>query len=210
MTRFKPRFYRSLVKVLVGGALLALLVSCGSGFRPASYGFDVELSPNPLGFDVDVTEEGPLYTIPSHTFSFSSRAGAVGVTIEGYDVEFYEASNSPAFPGDFIQRSSGSLSVYVPPGILCDELREPDAEPAFDFCTVNSAGAVFARGPERTSPPSFVLPVDIAIALYDLVAVGGAVGAYAQVYFYGTDDLQRPFRTVAPYQFAIQIPLGGA
>lgn len=189
---------------------LSLLTACSGGFSAAPYGFDVGVNPNPLGFSADPNlETGVItYTIPAHTFSFASKAGAVGVTIEGYDVEYYEASNNPAFPGDFVQRSSGSLSVYVPPGIVCDELRETDPEPAFEYCTANSDGAAFARGPERTSPPSYVIPLDIASQLYDLVGIGGAVGAYAHIYFYGTDDLQRSFRTEEPYQMAIQIPVG--
>jgi hypothetical protein len=198
--------------VLFGSALtlLTLLSSCSRGFSAAPYAFDVGVNPNPLGFSASPNFDTGVVTfgIPAHTFIFASKAGAVGATIEGYDIEYYEASNNPAFPGDFVQRSSGSLNVYVPPGIVCDELREPDAEPAFDFCTVNSEGAVFARGPERTSPPSYVIPLDIASQLYDLVGIGGAVGAYAHIYFYGTDDLQRPFRSQEPYQMAIQIPVG--
>jgi len=193
-----------------GAALLISLVACSGGFSAAPVNFDVGIDPNPFGFDVDVDPEtGQVeYIVPSHTFSFANKAGAVGVTIEGYDVEYYEASDNPAFPGDFIQQSSGSLNVYVPAGIVCDGLREDDA---FDGCSVNSPGALFARGPVRFSPPSFVMPIDVAIQLYNLVDVGGAVGAYAHVYFYGTDDLQRPFRTPdeTPYQFAVQIPLGG-
>jgi hypothetical protein len=190
--------------------LLLLLSACGGGFSAAPYSFDVGVNPNPLGFEANTNiETGVItYTIPSHIFTFVSKAGAVGATVEGYDIEFYEASNNPAFPGDYIQRSSGSLNVYVPPGIVCDELREPDPEPAFDYCTINSEGAAFARGPQRTSQPSYLVPLDIAVQLYDLVGVGGAVGAYANIYFYGTDDLQRPFRTEEPYRMAIQIPIG--
>lgn len=190
--------------------LLLLLSACGGGFSAAPYSFDVGVDPNPLGFEADTEPATGIitYTIPSHTMTFASKAGAVGATIEGYDIEYYEASNNPAFPGDYIQRSSGSLNVYVPPGIVCDELREPDPEPVFDYCTINSEGATFARGPVRTSPPSYMIPLDIAIQLYDLVGIGGAVGAYANIYFYGTDDLQRPFRTEEPYQMAIAIPVG--
>lgn len=190
--------------------LLLLLSSCSGGFSAAPYSFDVQVSPNPLTFvaSVDTATGVVTYTILEQTLTFASRAGAVGATIEGYDIEFYEASKNPAFPGDFIQRSSGSLGVYVPPGIVCDELREPDPEPAFDYCTVNSEGATFARGPARTSPPSYLIPPDIARELFRLVGIGGAVGAYANIYFYGTDDLQRPFRTEEPYQMAVVI-LGG-
>lgn len=190
---------------------LSLLSSCSGGFSAAPYSFDAQVSPNPLTFAVSVAAETGVveYTILEQTLTFASRAGAAGATIEGYDIEFYEASNNPAFPGDFIQRSSGSLGVYVPPGVVCDELREPDPEPAFDYCTINSEGAAFARGPTRTSPPSYLIPPDIARELFRLVGIGGAVGAYAHIYFYGTDDLQRPFRTEEPYQMAIAI-IGGA
>ena len=195
---------------LVAALTLSLLTACSGGFSAAPYAFDVGVDPNPLGFSASLpTDDNVItYTIPAHIFSFASKAGAVGATIEGYDIEYYEASDNPAFPGDYIQRSSGSLNVYVPPGIVCDELRSPDSEPAFDYCTVNSDGAAFARGPARTSPPSYVIPLDIAREIYRLVGIGGAVGAYAHIYFYGTDDLQRSFRTTVPYQMAIQIPVG--
>ena len=190
---------------------LSLLTACSGGFSAAPYAFEVGVNPNPLGFSTSLPDDNGsvTYTIPGHVFSFASKAGAVGATVEGYDAEYYEASDNPAFPGDYIQRSRGSLNVYVPPGIVCDELRNPDPEPAFDYCTVNSDGAAFARGPTRDAPPSYVIPLDIAREIYKLVGIGGAVGAYAHIYFYGTDDLQRPFRTKEPYQMAIQIPVGG-
>ena len=198
--------------ISLGVALtLSLLTACSGGFSAAPYAFDVGVDPNPLGFSASLPDDDGTvtYTIPGHIFSFASKAGAVGATIEGYDVEYYEASDNPAFPGDYIQRSSGSLNVYVPPGIVCDELRSPDPEPAFDYCTVNSDGAAFTRGPVRNSPPSYVIPLDVAREIYQLVGIGGAVGAYARIYFYGTDDLQRSFRTEVPYQMVIQIPVGG-
>jgi len=198
--------------ILFGVALtLSFLTACSGGFSAAPYAFDVGVDPNPLGFSASLPDDDDviIYTIPEHVLSFASKAGAVGATIEGYDIEYYEASDNPAFPGDYIQRSSGSLNVYVPPGIVCDELRSPDPEPAFDYCTTNSEGAAFARGPARNSPGSYLIPLDIAIQIYRLVGTGGAVGAYAHIYFYGTDDLQRSFRSKVPYQMAIQIPLGG-
>ena len=197
--------------LLIAALTLSLLTACSGGFSAAPYAFDVGVDPNPLGFSASLPDDDNViaYTIPAHTFSFASKAGAVGATIEGYDIEYYEASDNPAFPGDYIQRSSGSLNVYVPPGIVCDELRTIDPEPAFEYCTIHSDGAAFARGPARTSPPSYVIPLDIAREIYRLVGIGGAVGAYANIYFYGTDDLQRSFRTEVPYQMAIQIPVGG-
>lgn len=186
--------------------LIPLLSACGGGFSAAPYAFDVGLDPNPLGFDVNVDPATGIieYVIPSHSLTFASNAGAVGATIEGYEVEYFEASRNPAFPGDSVQRSSGSLNVYAPPGIICP----PPAEGEADVCTVNSGNVVFARGEEAASQSTAMIPIDIAIQLYDLVVVGGAVGAYAEVTFYGTDDLQRRFES-GTHQFAIQIPLGG-
>ncbi len=192
---------------LASAASLLLLSACSQGFSANTYNFDVEIDPNPINFGVTVDPETGVvtYTLGTQTLSFASKAGAVGATIEGYDIEYYEASDNPAFPGDSIMRSSGSLSVYVPPGIVCDELV---ANAAWDYCSSNSEGARFARGPERTSPPTYLVPPDIAREIFRLVGIGGAVGAYADIYFYGTDDLQRPFRIEEPYQMAISITGG--
>lgn len=138
-------------RVLFSAALtvLSLLSACSGEFSAAPYSFDLQIDPNPLSIDV-VSAEAELVTVevPTHVLQFASKAGAVGATIEGYDIYFYEASDNPAFPGDSVQRSSGSLSIYVPPGIFCDQLVE---DITFDGCTVNSPGATFRRGPVR--PP---------------------------------------------------------
>ena len=183
-----------------------LLGACSGGFSAAPVSFDVGLDPNPLGYEVDTDEEtgSRFFTIPGHIISFASKAGTVGATVEGFKAEYFEASDNEAFPGDSVARSEGSMNVYVPAGITCDELR---ADPAFDGCTASSEGAVFARGPVRLSPSTTLLPLEIAAALDDLLGIGGAVGAYANVTFYGTDDLQRSFET-EPYQFAVIAPVG--
>jgi hypothetical protein len=177
-----------------------LLTACGDGLSFTGPNFTVQTNPSPMVVDINTN---PLtYVNTAHTFSFSSRRGATGARIEGYDIEFYDSSNNPVFVGDSVARSSGSLSVYVPGGITCDELI---ADPNFDNCTVNSAGATFTPGPARQGPPSnFLVPPDIAFSLYNLLGDGGAVGAYALVYFYGTDDLGRPFRS-EPFQFSLII-----
>ena len=191
MKRFK-------VEWMAAGFLAALLTGCGSvAFNGQN--FDVGITPNPMTIDIDLDDDGGItYTNTSQVFTFASKAGALGVTIEGYDIEFYEASDNLSFPGDSVTRSSGSLNVYVPAGLTCVA---PD--PLLG-CTINSEGAVAARGPVAQSPSSFLVPIDAALSLWRLVGVGGSVGAYAKVYFYGTDDLQRPFRT-GPYQFSLII-----
>jgi hypothetical protein len=194
------RFKLSLISLLMGVA--TLLTACGDGVSFTGPNFTVQTNPSPMVVDINVTDKGIEYVNTAHTFSFASRQGATGARIEGYDIEFYDSSNNPVFVGDSVARSSGSLSVYIPAGLTCDELK---ANPTFDNCTVNSAGANFTPGPVRQGPPSnFLVPADIALSLYNLLGKGGAVGAYALVYFYGTDDLGRPFRST-PYQFSLII-----
>ncbi len=188
---------------LLGAALviLTLLSACSRGVSANTYGFDVALTPNPLGWETD--DQGKI-TIPSHILTFNSKAGSIGATVEGYHVEYFDSSGNNAFPGDSVQYSEGTLNVHVPPGIRCP----PTPEGQVDECTVNTPGVVFARGESVDSAPTVMLAGDIAIQLQKLVTVGGAVGATAKVTFYGTDDVQRPFVS-EPHQFAIATPVRG-
>ncbi len=191
-------------RLLTGFALvsLSLLSACSGGLGAAPYAFDVAIDPNPIGYSYD-PEQG-VYTIPEHIITFNSKAGSVGATIEGWEAEFFDSSAGLLFPGDSVQRSKGSLNVRVPPGILCP----PPAEGELDDCTVNTTGAVFSRGAPASSAGTVFMPLDIAIQHRNLLTIGGAVGSYAEVTFYGTDDLQREFIS-EPYQFAITEPVGG-
>lgn len=184
--------------IWLGVAIVALssLSACGGGFSASSYSFDVELDPNPITYSA----QEDVYTIPFQILTFNSKAGAVGATIEGYIVEYLDASGNNAFPGDSEQRSRGSLNVRVPPGIQCPEFNVDP--PVIENCTVNTPGAIFARGEPAPSANTQLLPLAIAVRLNELFQTGGLVGATANVTFYGTDDLQRPF-TSKPYQFAI-------
>jgi hypothetical protein len=189
------------ISLLLALSLLTLLSACSGGFSASSYAFDVAIDPNPIGYSYDPLQG--IYTIPSHILTFNSNAGAVGATIEGYEISYFEASGNPIFFGDSEQRSKGSLNVRVPPGILCPTPEEG----AIDNCTVNTPGVVFARGAPAPSQPTFLLPLDVAIQHRNLLTIGGGVGAYAEVTFYGTDDLQRDFVSDI-YQFAIAEPVG--
>ena len=187
--------------IWIGVALVVLssLNACSGGFSASSFGFDVALSPSPLGYEVDDTG---LITIPSHTMTFNSTAGSVGATIEGYTITYLDASGNNLFPGDSEQRSRGSLNVRVPPGIQCPPLEGT----VIDGCTVNTPGTIFARGEPASSASTVLLAGDIAQQHFELYQIGGAVGATANITFYGTDDLQRRF-TSEPSQFAITIPV---
>ncbi len=186
--------------LLIAGLTLSLLTACSGGFSASPYSFDLALDPSPLGWTITPAGE---YVIPSHILTFNSTAGSVGATIEGYTIEYLDSSGNPAFPGDSVQRSRGTLNVRVPPGIRCPPFDATEV----DECTVNTDGVVFARSEPASSAPTFMLSIDIAVQLERLIQIGGAVGATANVTFYGTDDVQRRFISDA-YEFAISSPVG--
>ena len=185
--------------ILLSTALvvLTLLSACSSGFSASTYDFDVALNPSPLGW----TNVDGVITVPSHVLTFNSKAGSIGATIEGYHIEYLDSSGNNAFPGDSVQFSEGTLNVRVPPGIRCP----PSAEGQVDECTVNTPGVIFARGEPALSAETVMLPISVIAQLEAVLATGGAVGATANVTFYGTDDAQRPFVSRS-YQFAIVTP----
>ena len=188
--------------IWLGVALVALssLSACGGGFSASSFGFDVALSPSPLGYEVD--DQG-LITVPQHIMTFNSTAGSVGATIEGYTITYLDASGNNLFPGDSEQRSRGTLNVRVPAGIQCPPFNDA---PVVENCTVNTPESIFARGEPASSAGTFLLAGDIAQQHLELFQIGGAVGATANITFYGTDDLQRRF-TSESFQFAITVPV---
>jgi hypothetical protein len=201
----KPLRYFSIALSVIG--LMLLLSACGNGITFSAVKFNVQTNPNAFAVDIDVDNEGRLiYVNTAHTFTFSSEAGAIGAHITGYDIEFYDSSNNPLFIGDSMLKSSGSFDVYVPAGLTC----AADVMDPRNGCTWNSSGATPAPGPKAPivngvlGAPAFIIPIDIALELYDLIGRGGAVGANAQIYFYGVDDIGRTFRTDG-YQFALII-----
>lgn len=199
---------KQLWNVTTAAVLLLLLSSCGFNLGLNKPNIDLRVSPDPLGFNYDVDSEGIVtFTIPSHTLTFTSRAGAIGATVEGYSIEFYDSSGNPLFPGDSVVNSQGSLNVYVPAGMTCaDPL--PVIGNEILGCRFDSEGVRFARGPSVESASGTFLPVPIASEVYKILFSGGAVGAKADIYIYGTDDLNSAFRS-GPYRVAIQVPLGG-
>ncbi len=189
----------SLMTTLV--TLLVLLSSCSLGLNRENIDFGID--PNPLGFNYTINPTTGVVTfiIPSHTLRLSNKAGAIGATVQGYSLEFYDSSGNPLFPGDHVVNSQGSLNVYVPAGLICDE---PDPERGCHFI---SPGARYARSPVAVSQTGYFMPITIAFADYQLLFSGGAVGAYADAYLYGVNDNLSAFRS-GPYQVAIQVPVG--
>lgn len=199
---------KQLWNVMTAAALLLLLSSCGINLGYNKPQIDLGIDPTPLGFDYDIDpEQGVTFTIPSHTLLFSSRAGAIGATVEGYTIEFYDSSGNPLFPGDSVVNSQGALNVYVPAGLTCTQPL-PVVSDEILGCRFDSEGVRFARGPRVTSPSGFFTPITMAAEDFKILFSGGAVGAYADFYLYGTDDLNSAFRS-GPYRVAIQVPVGG-
>ena len=195
-----------LTYLLLTGALLLLLSSCTDALN--SEKIDLGIDPNPLGFNYDIDDDGVVtFTIPGHTLSLTSKAGAIGATVEGYSIEFYDSSGNPLFIGDHVVNSQGSLNVYVPPGLTCtDPLPVVGSEVL--GCRFDSEGVRYARGPNVTTPGSSFLPITIALEDYRNLFTGGAVGAYADFFLYGTNDLGNTFRS-GPYRVNIITPIGG-
>ena len=200
---------KQLWNVLTAAVLLLLLSSCGINLGYNKPQIDLGISPLPLGFSVSPYTPAPgetvTFTIPSHVLSFASRAGAIGATVEGYTIEFYDSSGNPLFPGDSVVNSQGALNVYVPAGITCTQPL-PVVGGENLGCRFDSEGARYARGPLVTSPNGFFTPITIAYEVYKILFSGGAVGAYGDFYLYGTDDLNSAFRS-GPYRMAIQVPV---
>ncbi|CAN5751887.1 hypothetical protein BH24DEI2_BH24DEI2_01060 [soil metagenome] len=202
---------KQLWNVTTAAVLLLLLSSCGFNLGYNKPNIDLGIDPLPLGFIVDpyIPEPGEriTITIPSHTLTFASRAGSIGATVEGYTIEYYDSSGNPLFPGDSVVNSQGALNVYVPAGMTCaDPL--PVVGNEILGCRFDSEGVRYVRGPLVTSPNGSFMPITIAYEDYKILFSGGAVGAYADFYLYGTDDLNSPFR-LGPYRMSIQVPVGG-
>jgi len=207
---------------LLIAAFLLLLSGCGGYIGSINTGLnresvDLGISPAPLGFSYDINQDtgAVTFTVPSHILYFTSRAGAIGATVEGYTIEFYDSSGNPLFPGDHVVNSTGALNVYVPAGLTCTnplpvnspDPRNPGVPGETLGCRFDSEGVRYARGPAVNTPNMSLTPITIASADFDLLFRGGAVGAYADFYIYGTNDLGNDFRA-GPYSVAIQVPLG--
>ena len=197
---------KRLTYLLLTGALLLLLSSCTDALN--SENLVMGINPNPIGFEYDIDDDGAItFTIPSHTLTLHSRSGAIGATVEGYSIEYYDSSGNPLFIGDHVVNSQGSLNIYVPPGLTCTEPLPTVGERVLG-CRFDSPGVRYAPGPEVSAVDNSFLPITIASEDFDLLFSGGAVGAYADLFLYGTNDLGNTFRTDF-YRINIITPLGG-
>lgn len=144
---------RLLIRAAAAAALVGLLVACDAFTTSAELQFSMEPTGN-LGYEVSSSGE---ITITSRNLVFRNAAGEYGLALSSYRIEFYDENDDPVLDGDNVQL--GTLSVFVPPGIHCDE---PDAVLG---CTLASEGARFAPGPLVVTEAGYqLLPAGIAQA----------------------------------------------
>ncbi len=142
---------RLLVRAAAAAALIGLLVACQGFTDPPTLSFAMQPS-GTLGYEV--SSDGEI-TITTRNLVFRNPAGAHGLTLTAYRIEFLDENDQPAPVGDNAQE--GSLSVFVPPGIQCDA---PDPDTG---CTMGSPGYRFAPGPEVVTSSNYqLLPVGVA------------------------------------------------
>ncbi len=144
---------RLLVRAAAAAALIGLLVACTEPLAPARLQFTMMPTGN-LGYEV--SQQGEI-TITARNLVFRNAPGEYGLSLQSYRIEFFDENDEPVPAGDNVQ--VGTLTVFVPPGIRCDE---PD--PQFG-CTMMSEGARFAPSPEVVTEAGYqLLPIGIAEA----------------------------------------------
>ncbi len=142
---------RLLVRAAAAAALVGLLVACEGFSDPPTLSFTMQPS-GTLGYEVSSSGE---ITIETRNLVFRNPAGAYGLTLTAYRIEFFDENDAPAPVGDNAQE--GSLSLFVPPGIQC---ADPDPQLG---CTMASEGARFAPGVQVVSESGYqLLPVGVA------------------------------------------------
>lgn len=159
---------RLLVRAAAVLAMVGFLAGCSENVEPGQLSFTMQPSGN-LGYEVD--DQGQI-TIETRNLAFRNPAGAHGLTLTGYRLEFFDEFDEPVLLNDNVQ--IGSLSVFVPPGLRCPavpaldlgELGEDDL--LLGRCTLDRPGVRFAASPLVVTEGGYqLLPVGIAQAHLD-------------------------------------------
>lgn len=208
---------RLLIRAAAMAALVGFLVACSEDVAQAQLSFTMQPSGN-LGYEVD--DQGQI-TIETRNLVFRNPAGAHGLTLTGYRLEFFDEFDAPVLPNDNVQ--VGSLSVFVPPGLRCpavpardlDELDEDQL--LLGGCTLDRPGVRFAPSPLVVTEAGYqLLPVGIAQAHLDrgafefdeddnVIRNPLPVGWHADLVFTGVTSSGAPF-TSRVYRVGIAPP----
>jgi hypothetical protein len=182
---------RLLVRAATAIALVGLLAACTTEVASSRLQFTMSPSGN-LGYEVSSSGE---ITIASRNLVFRNAAGEVGLTLTGALIEFFDENDAPVTAAS--NAHVISLNVFVPPGIQCDE---PD--PVLG-CTLASAGARFAPGPQVVTPEGYQM-LNGLVAIEHIVA-GQPTGWYADITFSGFTAIGQTF-TSEPYRVGVVVP----
>jgi hypothetical protein len=176
--------------------LMTALVLAGCGRLSVVPALDIQAGFNPTAFGFEVTENGT--EVAAHTVIFTARAGSMGATVIGYEIEYYTKDGAPMIINDHILRGKGALNVDVPPGIRCDErLANPSHR-----CTVNDTNIRYV--PMSSEPLNNFVSLDAPIV--DRMLELYQVGDYADVYFELISDNNRSSR-IGPFEVPLVIPV---
>jgi hypothetical protein len=184
-----------LIIILLAGSLLS---GCGL-LTLTSQRMQVALEPiGNLGY----TLTGGIITINQNAIRFRNAAGANGIYLTGFEIAYYDGSGSEQSPSVVGNMPEQTMSLYVPPGIQCDE---PDEVLG---CTMLSEGAVIAPGPEVVTAETYMLlTAGIAERHVDEAAATGYFPTdwYAEITFTGMTRDGSAFET-QPYRLWISPP----
>jgi len=178
--------------LIVGAVAVALLLAaCSAPVTSSRLQFALSDS-GTIGYSVSPT--GAL-TVQGRNLRFRNAAGAYGVTITEYRIAYFDEVGAALFFDGSGQ--AGSVNLFVPAGIQCEE---PDEVYG---CNLGDPGWRFAPGAEVVSPQSYqLMPAGLA---FEHIGAGYPIGWYAEIEFDGFDTLGRAF-TTAPYLLAITAP----
>lgn len=179
---------RLLVQLVVFGSVIGLLAACSAPVTSARLQFSLSESGD-LGYEVDED----TITITSRNLRFRNTSGGHGVTITDYRISFFNNAGVAVAGGS----QSGSVSVFVPAGILCDNV-----DPVYG-CELGAPGWRFAPGVEVVSPQSYqLMPLPVVVAH---INAGQPIGWYGEIEFTGFNATGGAF-TTEPYVVAIAPP----
>lgn len=146
-------------------------------------------------------EAAGAITIQTRNMKFRNAAGASALQLTGYNVYYFDSDGNEIEPS--AADAGGSLNLFVPAGIRCDE---PDEELG---CTILDEGAVIAPGYEVLTVENYnLLDVGVAQRHLETMAATGMIDVhwYAEIEFSGFAlDTGAAFVT-APYQVKIAPP----